>query len=50
MELARSAGIRVEEGAYYWEQLKIADEVFLTNSVQEIVQSQRFGKKIKNLP
>ncbi|WP_313640936.1 aminotransferase class IV [Paenibacillus sp.] len=37
MELARSTGIRVEEGAYRWEQLKAADEVFLTNSVQEIV-------------
>jgi 4-amino-4-deoxychorismate lyase len=37
MELARSAGIRVEEGTYHWEQLKVADEVFLTNSVQEIV-------------
>ncbi|WP_340005977.1 aminotransferase class IV [Paenibacillus sp. FSL K6-0276] len=37
MELARSTGIRVEKGAYRWEQLKAADEVFLTNSVQEIV-------------
>ncbi|WP_339318142.1 aminotransferase class IV [Paenibacillus sp. FSL R10-2734] len=37
MELACSAGIIVEEGAYRWEQVLSADEVFLTNSVQEIV-------------
>lgn len=37
MELASSAGISVEEGTYHWERLKTADEVFLTNSVQEIV-------------
>lgn len=47
MELARSAGIRVEEGAYYWEQLKIADEVFLTNSVQEIVPVTTLWEKDK---
>ncbi|GGG07828.1 4-amino-4-deoxychorismate lyase [Paenibacillus albidus] len=37
LELALAAGIRVEEGIYGWEQLKHADEVFMTNSVQEIV-------------
>jgi 4-amino-4-deoxychorismate lyase len=37
IELTRSAGLRIEEGAYRWEQLKVADEVFLTNSVQEVV-------------
>ncbi|MEK3945937.1 aminotransferase class IV [Paenibacillus sp. FSL H3-0310] len=37
LELALSAGLSVEEGTYHWEQLKAADEVFLTNSVQEIV-------------
>ncbi|WP_375104440.1 aminodeoxychorismate lyase [Paenibacillus sp. RS8] len=47
MKLARSAGIRVEEGAYHWEQLKIADEVFLTNSVQEIVPVTTLWEKDK---
>ncbi|MEK3663209.1 aminotransferase class IV [Paenibacillus sp. FSL F4-0236] len=47
MELARSARIRVEEGAYHWEQLKIADEVFLTNSVQEIVPVTTIWEKDK---
>lgn len=37
MELARTAGLQIEEGFYRWEQLASADEVFLTNSVQEIV-------------
>lgn len=37
MELACMAGINVEEGLYHWEQLRNADEVFLTNSIQEIV-------------
>lgn len=37
IELACAAGLRVEEGLYHWEQLKAADEIFLTNSVQEIV-------------
>lgn len=37
MELARIVGLRVEEGLYRWEQLIAADEVFLTNSIQEIV-------------
>ncbi|WP_410512987.1 aminotransferase class IV [Paenibacillus sp. BR2-3] len=36
-ELAIDAGLQVEEGFYSWEQLKEADEVFLTNSIQEIV-------------
>ncbi|AIQ15339.1 4-amino-4-deoxychorismate lyase [Paenibacillus sp. FSL H7-0357] len=37
LKLAPAAGLRVEEGLYRWEQLQAADEVFLTNSVQEIV-------------
>lgn len=37
IELALAAGLPVEEGLYDWEQLKAADEVFLTNSIQEIV-------------
>lgn len=35
--LASAAGLMVEEGLYRWEQLAAAEEVFLTNSVQEIV-------------
>ncbi|BCG56642.1 aminotransferase class IV [Paenibacillus sp. URB8-2] len=37
MELARSEDLEVETGAYSWEMLSTADEVFLTNSIQEIV-------------
>ncbi|MCL6606035.1 MAG: aminotransferase class IV [Paenibacillus sp.] len=37
MKLAVHTGLQVEEGLYSWEQLKEADEVFLTNSIQEIV-------------
>lgn len=37
LELAPEAGLRTEEGLYRWEQLLAADEVFLTNSVQELV-------------
>lgn len=37
IQLAESAGITVHEGYYTWEQLLEADEVFLTNSIQEIV-------------
>jgi len=37
LELAGEAGLPVKEGFYSWEQLKEADEVFLTNSIQELV-------------
>ncbi|AIQ10658.1 aminotransferase class IV [Paenibacillus durus] len=37
MELARSEGLEAQTGLYPWETLKEADEVFLTNSIQEIV-------------
>ena len=37
LELASAAGFRIEEGQYEWERLKAADEVFLTNSIQELV-------------
>lgn len=37
LELAAEAGLPAEEGFFKWEQLLAADEVFLTNSVQEIV-------------
>ncbi|OKP84145.1 4-amino-4-deoxychorismate lyase [Paenibacillus helianthi] len=37
LELALDAGLQTEEGLYRWEQIAEADEIFLTNSVQEIV-------------
>lgn len=37
IQLAMAAGIFVHEGHYTWEHLLEADEIFLTNSVQEIV-------------
>lgn len=37
IQLAMAAGIVVHEGHYTWEHLLEADEIFLTNSVQEIV-------------
>jgi len=37
LELARAAGIPVEEGRYGFEALAEADEAFVTNSVQELV-------------
>ncbi len=37
LELAQLAGVVVEEGYYSWEDLLEADEVFITNSIQEIV-------------
>lgn len=36
LELA-AASLQPEQGLYRWEQLAAADEIFLTNSVQEIV-------------
>lgn len=37
LELAQSAGYQTEEGFYQWEQLQAADEIWLTNSIQELV-------------
>jgi 4-amino-4-deoxychorismate lyase len=37
MELATEAGYLVNEGLYSWEQLQSADEIWLTNSIQEVV-------------
>jgi 4-amino-4-deoxychorismate lyase len=37
IELAEQEGLAVEKGLYTWEQLTQAEEVFVTNSVQEIV-------------
>jgi 4-amino-4-deoxychorismate lyase len=37
LEIAAEAGIPANEGFYNWERLTRAEEVFLTNSIQEIV-------------
>ncbi|MBW4084914.1 aminotransferase class IV [Paenibacillus sp. S150] len=37
LELAHASGLQTEEGLYQWGQLAEADEIFFTNSVQEIV-------------
>ncbi len=37
LELAQAEGIRAETGYYRWEELAQADEVFVTNSIQELV-------------
>lgn len=37
LNLAKMSGVRVEEGLYEWHDLLQADEIFLTNSIQEIV-------------
>jgi 4-amino-4-deoxychorismate lyase len=41
MELAEAANIPVEEGLYGWSDLLGAEEVFITNSIQEIVPVSR---------
>lgn len=37
MGLAREQGLKTAEGRYVWDELRSAEEVFLTNSIQEIV-------------
>lgn len=37
ISLAEAAGVSVEEGLYDWNTMREADEVFITNSIQEIV-------------
>ncbi|WP_028551937.1 aminodeoxychorismate lyase [Paenibacillus sp. UNC451MF] len=37
MELAKKCGMELEEGHYRWDDLRMADEVFITNSIQEMV-------------
>lgn len=49
MELAELHGFTVREGWYYIERLMVADEVFITNAIQEIVpihtvNEQRIGQ------
>ncbi|WP_424768655.1 aminodeoxychorismate lyase [Paenibacillus sp. sgz302251] len=37
LELSSASGYRTEEGLYRWEQLLEAEEIWLTNSIQELV-------------
>ncbi|MEF2968713.1 aminotransferase class IV [Paenibacillus sp. M1] len=37
MELARRCGLKAEEGRYPWDKLEEAEEIFLTNSIQELM-------------
>ncbi|MNJ40782.1 Branched-chain-amino-acid aminotransferase [compost metagenome] len=37
IELAQQLGLQCEEGCYTWDELLTAEEVFLTNSIQELV-------------
>nr|WP_319633415.1 aminodeoxychorismate lyase [Paenibacillus psychroresistens] len=37
IDLAEQLNIRLEQGLYSWEELAAADEIFLTNSIQELV-------------
>ncbi|GGG10492.1 aminotransferase class IV [Paenibacillus aceti] len=41
LELAGQLGIAIEEGYYEWDRLKQADELFVTNSIQEAVPVTR---------
>lgn len=43
LALARSAGLEVREGFYMPEETEVADEIFLTNSIQEIVPVTTFS-------
>ncbi|MGG1616668.1 aminotransferase class IV [Paenibacillus sp. NRS-1782] len=36
LELAQARGIRCEQGLYRWDELRLADEILMTNSIQEI--------------
>lgn len=37
LELADAAGLRTEEGRYTWAELAGADEIWMTNSIQELI-------------
>jgi 4-amino-4-deoxychorismate lyase len=42
LQIAKSFGLGIEEGHWRWSQLELADEVFTTNSIQEIVPANGF--------
>lgn len=44
LELAGTHGWAVEEGRYTWDELREADEVFVTNSIQELVPVTRLAE------
>ncbi|WP_334075517.1 MULTISPECIES: aminotransferase class IV [Paenibacillus] len=44
LELAGKHGWTVEEGRYTWDELREADEVFVTNSIQELVPITRLAE------
>ena len=46
MNLAQAAGIVVNEGFYPVEEVESADELFVTNAVQELVPLAGIGKTI----
>ncbi len=50
LKLARHLGYPVREGKYTLEDLKRADEIFITNSVQEIVPVYEFSGKTRRDP
>ncbi|BAU26169.1 4-amino-4-deoxychorismate lyase [Aneurinibacillus soli] len=45
LELAEANGIEVHEGFYYLDQLMVADEVFITNAMLEIVPIRAVNEK-----
>ncbi|WP_046179389.1 aminodeoxychorismate lyase [Domibacillus tundrae] len=45
MKIAHKAGLNVEEGLYTVDDVAAADEVFVTNSIQEMVPLHQVGKK-----
>lgn len=48
LELAAVLGVPTEEGRYTWDELMTADEVFLTNSIQEIVPVTELAEPCKH--
>lgn len=48
IELAQEAGCRVEEGHYRWTNLQEAEEIWVTNSVQELVPITRLVDEAGN--
>ncbi|MFE8698835.1 aminodeoxychorismate lyase [Cytobacillus sp. FJAT-53684] len=47
MKLASKRGMRLEEGFFTLDEAKVADEVFVTNSIQEIVPLSLFDQEQK---
>nr|WP_249313328.1 aminodeoxychorismate lyase [Lederbergia citrea] len=45
LKMADRLGMPVEEGLYYTSELKNAEEIFFTNSIQEIIPVKSFGQE-----